>query len=370
MTESTRTSLNLRERVELAPLTTLGIGGPARWYAAVSSREELVEAIELAEREELPLLILGGGSNMLISDSGFDGLVVHIDLRGVTFEDQDGGTLVTAAAGEDWDDLVKETVRRNLAGFECLSGIPGRVGATPIQNVGAYGQEVAETIVELEALDRRTREIVRIANTDCEFSYRDSRFKSREPDRFVILGVTYRLQSNGAPALRYPDLQRHLEEEGITSPTLEDVRQMVLQIRASKGMVVDPEDPDSRSAGSFFTNPIIPESDLEAFLLRVRRADVLEEGEKVPHYPAGPGRIKLSAAWLIQHAGFYRGFDHGNVRLSHKHTLAIVNRGGGTATEVIELVESIQQRVRRLFGIELVPEPNFIGVSEEMKDER
>jgi UDP-N-acetylmuramate dehydrogenase len=361
MTESTRTSLNLRERVDLAPLTTLGIGGPARWYVAVSSRDELVDALELADREQLPLLMLGGGSNMLISDRGFDGLVIHVDLRGVTFDDRGPDTFVTAAAGEDWDGLVQETVRRNLAGFECLSGIPGRVGATPIQNVGAYGQEVAETIVELEALDRPTRQIVRIANDECGFSYRDSRFKSREPDRFVILGVTYRLQRDGEPSLRYPDLQRHLEEEGITSPTLADVREMVLQIRAGKGMVVDPDDPDSRSAGSFFTNPIIPESELETFLLRVKRADVLEEGEKVPHYGAAPGQIKLSAAWLIQHAGFYRGFDHGNVGLSYKHTLAIVNRGGGTATEVIELVEDIQRRVRRLFGIQLVPEPNFIG---------
>jgi UDP-N-acetylmuramate dehydrogenase len=298
---------------------------------------------------------------MLVSDEGFPGLVIHLDLLGSRFESDDGVTIVEAAAGEDWDRLVQECVERGLAGFECLSGIPGRVGATPIQNVGAYGQEVSETIVDLEAWDRRDAAVVRFTNDQCDFAYRDSRFKGRERDRYIILSVRYRLTNDGGPTIRYPDLMRHLEEEGITSPTLSDVRDTVLSIRAAKGMVLAEDDPDSRSAGSFFTNPIIAEEGLPEFLRLVKQADVLEEGEPVPRYPAGDGMVKLSAAWIIQHAGFHRGHQHGNIGISNKHTLALVNRGGGTAAEVLELVEQIQNRAKRLFGIELVPEPNLIG---------
>ncbi|MDX1583096.1 MAG: UDP-N-acetylmuramate dehydrogenase [Thermoanaerobaculia bacterium] len=354
-------ALRISRDTPLAPLTTIGIGGAARFFVTAREKNTLIEALGWAQERGHDVLILGGGSNLLVSDEGFDGLVIHLDLRGVELSPENGTTLIDSAAGEDWDALVATAVERGLAGIECLSGIPGRVGATPIQNVGAYGQEVSETVVEVEALDRHTGSVVTIPNEKCEFGYRDSRFKSREKDRYVILSVRYRLRDGGAPTIRYSDLETHLAEEGITSPTLADVRRTVLNIRSGKGMVIDENDPDSRSAGSFFTNPVIPEEELDGFLRRVKGAGVLEDGESVPRFPAGENLVKLSAAWIIQHAGFHRGLVHGNVGLSSKHTLAIVNRGGGTAAEVLELVEMIRQRVQRLFGIELVPEPNFVG---------
>lgn len=359
---TTPSLIQIDSEVSLARFTTFGIGGPARFFTRADTPEALVEALSWAEANGHQVLILGGGSNMLVSDDGFDGLVIDLDLRGVSFTPTgDGHTLVEAAAGENWDELVASVVARELAGFECLSGIPGNVGATPIQNVGAYGQEVAETLVSLDAWDRRANNRVTLSNDECRFAYRDSRFKSEEPGRYVILAVRYRLRDDGEPTIRYPELSRRLADEGIDSPTLQEVRNMVLRVRASKGMVLDPDDPDSRSAGSFFTNPIVDASTLERFLDKVRRADVLDDGEQIPQFPAADGMTKLSAAWIIQHAGFHRGHVHGNVGLSSKHTLAIINRGGGTASEVRELVEQIQSRVDRLFGITLVPEPNFIG---------
>ncbi len=364
----TQTDLTISKDVILADHTTIGIGGPAHFFAKVGTLDELQSALTWASRDQQRVLILGGGSNMLVSDEGFQGLVIDLDLLGTSFEQFDGSSVIVEAhAGEDWDSLVQTCVDRSLAGFECLSGIPGSVGATPIQNVGAYGQEVAETIVDLKAWDRAEEKVVTFTNEECGFAYRESRFKSRDRDRFVILSVRYRLKKDAPPTIRYPDLMRHLEEEGITSPTLQDVRRTVLNVRSAKGMVVSKDDPDSRSAGSFFTNPIIPEDQLEEFLLLVKRADVLEEGESVPHYPAGEGLVKLSAAWIIQHAGFHRGHQHGNIGISSKHTLAIVNRGGGTATEVRELVEQIQNRTRRLFRLELVPEPNMIGFDDDSR---
>lgn len=358
----------IAEHVSLARYTTIGIGGPARFFTTAEDSAALERALEWARIREEEVLLLGGGSNMIVADEGFPGLVIHLDLRGVSYQDSGETTIVEAAAGEDWDQLVEATIERGLAGFECLSGIPGKVGATPIQNVGAYGQEVSETIIDLTAWDRRNGTAVQFTNEECLFDYRDSRFKSGDRDRYIILSVRYRLSNDGEPTVRYPDLIRHLEEEGITSPTLAEVRRTVLNVRASKGMVLDPADPDSRSAGSFFTNPIISEDRLQEFLDRVKRADVLEPGEPIPRYPAGAGRIKLSAAWIIQHAGFHRGHQHGNIGISTKHTLAIVNRGGGTAAEVLELVSQIQNRVHRLFGIDLVPEPNLIGFSRPASD--
>lgn len=358
---TTESNLQILRDVKLADYTTLGIGGPANHFVTVRDREELQQALDWANQRDEQILILGGGSNMLVADDGFPGLVIHLDLRGVSYVASGGSTIVEASAGEDWDALVQACVERELAGFECLSGIPGRVGATPIQNVGAYGQEVSETIIDVETWDRRENSSARFTNDECRFGYRDSRFKSGERDRYVVLAVRYRLSTDGQPTLRYPDLTRHLEEEGITSPTLADVRRTVLNVRAAKGMVLDDDDPDSRSAGSFFTNPIISEEKLEEFLRRVKQADVIEEGEPIPRYPAGEGKVKLSAAWIIQHAGFHRGHQHGNIGISTKHTLALVNRGGGTAAEVVELVDQIQTRVLRLFGISLVPEPNLIG---------
>lgn len=298
------------------------------------------------------MLVLGGGSNLLIGDRGFPGLVVHVVIDGVDYAVAGGSTEVTAGAGESWDGLVAAVVGRGLAGVECLSGIPGFVGATPIQNVGAYGQEVAETIVRVEVVDRSTAEVLSIANSECAFGYRDSRFKQADRDRYIVTSVTYRLENDGAPAVRYPELRRHLEITGVEQPSLGAVREAVLAIRRRKSMVVDTSDPDSRSAGSFFTNPIVTSEAADQIGI-----------EGMPRYPAGD-HVKLSAAWLIEQAGFARGHVAGNVGLSTKHTLAIVNRGGGTAREVVALAREIRRRVYDRFGVELVPEPVFVNVSE------
>ena len=341
--------MDVRQNVPLAPLTTLGIGGPARYYVRATTVDEIREAVAWAQERDVALFVLGGGSNLLIADDGFDGLVLHVDLRGITVESEDEHPMVKVAAGEPWDPFVAFAVERSWAGIECLSGIPGSTGATPIQNVGAYGQEVAETIARVEALDRTSGLVRTFTNWDCRFGYRMSLFKNHEPGRWVVLNVTYRLTRGGAATVRYPELQKFLE--GVPLTDLRLVREAVIAIRKRKGMVIDPNDPDTRSDGSFFMNPVLSAEDYARF------AAVAPEA---PHFPAG-SEVKLSAAWLIEHAGFHKGFVHGNVGLSTKHTLAVINRGGGTAREVLELVGMIQGKVRETFGVEIHPEPNFIG---------
>lgn len=343
--------MELREHVPLAPLTTIGIGGPARFFFRAATVDEVREALAWARERSLPTFILGGGSNLLISDAGFAGVVVHAGLRGVTVESEDEHAMVKVAAGEPWDAFVELAVENGWAGIECLSGIPGSTGATPIQNVGAYGQDVSETIVRVEALDRTTDRVVWFTNWDCRFGYRSSLFKNHEPGRYVVLSVTFRLKRGGRAAIRYPELQKYVDERGVTADDLQGVREAVIAIRKRKGMVLDPHDPDTRSDGSFFMNPVLSAAAYEEFARKAPDA---------PHFPSG-GEVKLSAAWLIEHAGFAKGFTHGHVGLSTKHTLAIVNRGGGTAAEVVELVRMIQARVGERFGVEMHPEPNFIG---------
>lgn len=332
-------------------MTTIRIGGPARFFVRATSVDELREALSWAQARDLRVFVLGGGSNLLISDDGFDGLVIQLDLRGITVESEDESVMVKAAAGEPWDSFVAHAVEHRWAGIECLSGIPGSTGATPIQNVGAYGQDVSETIARVEALDRTTDRVVWFTNEECRFGYRASLFKNLEPDRYVVLSVTFRLRPGGCATIRYPELQRQVEALGVSVDDLDGVREAVIAIRRKKGMVIDPDDPDTRSDGSFFMNPVVPVEQYEEFARRAPDA---------PSYPAGD-EVKLSAAWLIEHAGFSKGFTRGNVGLSTKHTLAIVNRGEGTAAEVVELVELIQEKVREAFGIEMHPEPNFIG---------
>ena len=347
--------LEVSEGVPLAPMTTIGIGGPARYFAPVRSVDDVAAAVEWSRRQRVPLFVLGGGSNLLIADEGFPGLVARIEMSGITVESVDDFAMVKAAAGEPWDSFVARVVEKEWAGVECLSGIPGLIGGTPIQNVGAYGQEVAETIARVEAFDRETSRIEWFTNAECEFSYRQSRFKGRDRGRFVVLSVTYRLRCSGAPTVRYPDLQRYLLDQQISHPALRDVRAAVIAVRKRKGMVVDPKDPDSRSDGSFFMNPVLSDDEMATFRRRV-------EGD-FPTFPA-EGGTKLSAAWLIEQAGFTRGTRRGNVGLSTKHTLAIVNRGGATAAEVIELVGEIQASVREEFGVGIQPEPVFVGFEE------
>lgn len=344
--------MRVQENVPLAPLTTIGIGGPARFFFRAHNVDEVGEALEWARARELPVFFLGGGSNLLIADAGFPGVVIQLDLRGITVESDNGPhAMVKVAAGEPWDRFVKFAVRREFAGIECLSGIPGSTGATPIQNVGAYGQEVSETIARVEALDRTSGRVTWFTNEECRFGYRSSLFKNVERDRYVVLSVTFRLRRDGDATLKYPELQKYVEERGIGLHDLAGVREAVIAIRKRKGMVLDPRDPDTRSDGSFFMNPILSPEQYAAFAERAPAA---------PHFPSGDD-VKLSAAWLIEHAGFTKGFTHGNVGLSSKHTLAIVNRGSGTAAEVVELVEMIQAKVREAFGVEIHPEPNFIG---------
>lgn len=340
--------MHIQENVPLAPLTTIGIGGPARFFFRAATVDEVREALHWARGRELPLFLLGGGSNLLIADEGFAGLVVHVDLRGIVVKGGDEYVMVRVAAGERWDDFVAYAVDRAWAGIECLSGIPGSTGATPIQNVGAYGQDVSETIVRVEALDRTTDRVLTMTNAECRFGYRSSLFKNVERERYVVLGVTFRLKRNGDAAIRYPELQKYVDEHHIARDDLRGVRAAVIAIRKRKGMVLDRHDPDTRSDGSFFMNPVLTAAAFAAF-----------PHPEAPHFPAGDD-VKLSAAWLIEQAGFPKGYVHGNVGLSTKHTLAVINRGGGTAREVIELVEKIQGAVREKFGVELLPEPNFV----------
>lgn len=342
----------------LAPFSTLGVGGPARHYVKVASCEALEEAASWAAERALPVLVLGGGSNLVLADEGFPGLVVHLALRGRTTEPAPDGRIdLAVAAGEPWDDLVAHAVEQGWAGLECLSGIPGLAGATPIQNVGAYGQDVSETVVHVAAYDRRERSWRRFTPAECAFGYRQSRFKGRDRDRFVVTEVVYRLQPGGAPAVRYPELARALEAAGTTAPTLAEVRDTVLRLRRRKSMVLDPADPDSRSVGSFFTNPIL---DADAF---ERLCAACDDPEGPPRFAAGEGRVKVPAAWLIERAGLARGHGAGAAGLSRSHVLAIVNRGGARARDVVAVAREVREAVRSRFGVVLEPEPVFVGVS-------
>jgi UDP-N-acetylmuramate dehydrogenase len=341
----------IQESVSLAPLTTIGIGGPARYFVRATAVDALRESLYWAREEGLNVFLLGGGSNLLIADEGFDGLVIQIDLRGISVESEDEYAMVRVSAGEHWDGFVAYAVEHGWAGVECLSGIPGLTGATPIQNVGAYGQEVSETIARVEVLDRTTGLVHSMTSSDCRFGYRSSLFKNIERERYVVLAVTFRLRVGGEANVKYPELRKHIEENGVSLSDLRGVRESVIAIRKRKGMVIDHSDPDTRSDGSFFMNPILSPAAYESFAAIAPDA---------PNFPSSDG-VKLSAAWLIEHAGFHKGFVHGNVGLSSKHTLAIINRGGGTAREVLELVNMIQTAIRQKFGVVVQPEPNFIG---------
>jgi UDP-N-acetylmuramate dehydrogenase len=351
----------LRERVPLAPFTTLGLGGPARWFLRAASVAEVVAGLAWARQEGLPVTILGGGSNVIVPDAGLEGLVLQVAIPGLAFSEAEAAVIVDAGAGVAWDDLVAEAVRRGAAGVECLSGIPGTVGGTPIQNVGAYGQEVAETIVEVQALDRATLEARTFAREACGFAYRWSRFKGDDAGRYVVTGVRFRLRPGGAPTLRYPELAKAVAARGAlddASPAaaLARVRDTVLALRRSKGMVLDPADPDTRSAGSFFMNPVLTP---EAFAALERRWSREGGTGAVPTFPA-PGGVKVPAAWLIERAGFPKGFARGGARISHRHTLALVNAGGTTA-DLLALAATIRDGVAERFGVTLEREPVLLA---------
>ncbi len=338
--------------VPLAELTTLRLGGPARTLVEARDQAELIDAVTHAEE---PVLVLAGGSNVVIADDGFDGTVVRVATRGIEEDELPGGRVrLTVEAGEPWEELVAKAVAEDLAGFESLAGIPGSTGATPIQNVGAYGQEVADTIASVRALDRTSGEVRDLAPQECAFAYRTSVFK-QQPGRYLVLQVTFDLErSRESRPVRYAELARKLGIDLGERAAIADVREAVLELRRGKGMVVDPEDPCSVSAGSFFTNPILALREFEALQ---RRAGP----DAPPAWPEDHGRVKTSAAWLIQRAGFEPGYGDGTVGISAKHSLALINRGGGTTTELVALARHIAAGVQDAFGVALHPEPVFVG---------
>ncbi len=349
----------LREQVPLAPYTTLGLGGAARYFVECETAEEVAAALDWARERRLPVYVLGGGSNVVFLDAGFPGLVVRIAIGGVEF--RDGPTPeVTAGAGVDWDALVRGTAERGWTGIECLSGIPGTVGSTPIQNVGAYGQEIAETLVSVTCLDRTTLERRTFAAAECAFGYRDSRFKRADRGRFVVLDVTLQLARDARPRLRYPELQRALGGPGGVEAdpperAVRRVREAVLALRRGKAMVLDPADPNTRSVGSFFTNPVLSAAAFADVVARWRAAGGTGE---IPTYPADGG-VKVPAAWLVEQAGFPKGYRQGGVGISARHALALVNFGG-TTIELLALADAITAGVERRFGVRLVPEPEVV----------
>jgi UDP-N-acetylmuramate dehydrogenase len=302
--------------------------------------------------------VLGGGSNVVVADEGIDALVVHLELRGIEIDDAGAHARVIAGAGEPWDPLVELAVARGLAGLECLSGIPGSVGATPIQNVGAYGQEVAETIVAVRVFDREHRQVRRLVPDECAFAYRDSLFK-RVPDRHVVLAVELALVPGGAPTLRYAELVRALADR--SAPTLAETRAAVLALRRTKSMVIDATDDNRRSVGSFFTNPIVDLADAERIVAHALADGLVTRAEDVPRYPTADGRCKLAAGWLIERAGFAKGERHGRVGISSRHALALVHHGGGTTRELLVLAHRIADAVAAKFAVTLVPEPVLLG---------
>ena len=348
----------LLENIPLAPLTTLKIGGPARYFVEAKSLGEAQEAVTFARSRDLPLFVLGGGSNLVVADDGWPGLALKVGLQGIdqrSGHDEEGKVLFDAGAGESWDKFVSHAVMARCAGVECLSGIPGSVGGTPVQNVGAYGQEVSDTIAAVQVLDLKDGQVRELCPEACDFSYRASIFNTSERGRFIVLRVTYALIPGGNPSITYADLKRHFEGRE-NAPNLAETREAVRHIRALKGMLIVPGDPDCQSAGSFFKNPVLSEEQHED--LKQRAA---ARGLTVPSYPALETRKKVSAAWLVERSGFAKGFGFGRVGISTKHALAIVNRGGASAADVLALKEHIQQRVEEIWGIRLEPEPVMVG---------
>jgi UDP-N-acetylmuramate dehydrogenase len=339
--------MQFRERVTLAPYTTFRIGGPARWFAEAASEADILEAVGFARECGLPLFALGGGSNLLVADEGFAGLVLRVGLKGIAQH----GERFDVAAGEDWDGLVSHAVERRYAGIECLAGIPGTVGGTPIQNVGAYGQEVAETVTRVRALELDSLKFVEFSNADCGFAYRRSIFNTTERGKYLVTRVSYKLQKDGAPRVAYADLKRTFK--GCAEPSLREVSAAVREIRRGKGMYIVEGDPDCRSAGSFFKNPVISAEQYARI--------VAQEASEVPHYPAADGAVKVPAAWLLERAGFHKGYAMGAAGISSKHTLALINRGGAKAADIFALRDGIVAGIEARFGVRLEPEPVLLG---------
>jgi UDP-N-acetylmuramate dehydrogenase len=352
--------MQIEENKPLAPLTTFGVGGPARWFVSAVSEAELLEAVTWARQRGAYLFVLGGGSNLIVSDSGFPGLVVHVALRGVRATGDGPFMIYEVAAGEDWDQFVQRTVDDGCAGVECLAGIPGTVGGTPVQNVGAYGQEVSSTIETVRVFDLRERVFHSIANPECGFGYRKSRFNTVDRNRYLVTQVTYRLTRGGAAVVKYPELKLALDTvtpAGV-DPTLAEVAAAVRRLRQNKGMLLVDNDPNCKSAGSFFKNPIVTVA---------KAAEIAQKcGAEAPRFPVSMDGetaelVKVPAAWLIEQAGFAKGYRQGAAGISTRHTLALVNLGGATAQEILALAAHITETVEGKFGVQLEQEPVLVG---------
>jgi len=347
-------TLAVHQNVLLAPFTTLRIGGPARYFIEIHSEPELFEAVAFAREHNLPIFVLGGGSNLLVSDSGFDGLVLHIALDGPVHFSRNGSSIEsTVSAGIEWNAFVLAACEQGISGIECLAGIPGSVGGTPVQNVGAYGQEVAETITSVRALDLATTSLVELSNAECGFAYRQSIFNSSDRGRYIVTAVSFRFDASAKPHLKYADLARHFDA---ALPMPIEVYHAVREIRHRKGMLLVEGEPDCRSAGSFFKNPVVPQATLGNIA-----ATVNLDPAQIPHWPAGDNQIKLPAAWLLEQAGFPKGFALGNAGISSRHTLALINRGHATAADIVALRDTIRKAVDQHFAIELEQEPVQVG---------
>ena len=346
------------ENVPLAPLTTLEVGGAAEHLVEATTADEVADALRWARVRGLSVTVVGGGSNVVVADGGVRGLVLRLATRGVELERCDDCVLLTAAAGEPWDEVVAASVAEGLAGLECLSGIPGTAGATPIQNVGAYGQEVAAVVDGVRVVHRLSLEERELTAGDCAFGYRTSALR-RSDSPWIVVAVRFALRPGGAPTLAYGQLAERFA--GAAAPSLAEVRAAVLELRRAKSMVIDDADPNRRSAGSFFVNPVVDRELAEAVAEQARTLGVLGAGSGMPAHEVADGRVKLSAGWLIEHAGFPRGCGRGRVGLSTNHALAVVNRGGATSDELVAFARDVRRGVRSHLGVDLQPEPVFLG---------
>ena len=353
-----RSSLPFETDVLLSAHTTLGVGGPARWFLRLTDDRALPELFSWADEIGVPVWVLGEGSNVLVSDAGFAGLVIRMGTGGMEIREDGDRISVRVRAGESWDSLVRRAAHAGWAGIECLSGIPGTVGAAPVQNIGAYGQELSETLSSVEVFDPGSSTFETLSREDCRFGYRTSRFKSEPAGRLVIVAVTLSLRRGPPAEARYPELADALRAFGRT-PDVNEVRHAVLSIRLRKSMVLQPGDDNRRSAGSFFTNPVVE----SAVADQVREVAISQGWGLPPAFRQGDGTIKLSAAWLVERAGFGRGFGSGPAGLSTRHCLAVVNRGGARAADIVRLAAVVRRGVFARFGVMLSPEPRFVGFS-------
>ncbi|MFC2092916.1 UDP-N-acetylmuramate dehydrogenase [Bacteroidota bacterium] len=353
-------NINFQHSVSLSELTTIKLGGEAKLFCNCKTTDEIIACLIYAKTENLPVQVIGGGSNIIFSDDGFNGIVIKIYIKGIKFNELEKNLIeITSGAGEAWDDFVKLCIDNNLNGVECLSGIPGCVGATPIQNVGAYGQEVSNTIVSVEAIDRLTLKTVEFTNEECNFGYRQSRFKNKDKDKYIITKVTYSMKKFAEPKIKYPELKKYLDDNTKLNALkngkekLSAIRDIVIDIRKSKSMIIDSNDPNTVSCGSFFLNPVLTEEEFKEL-----EKTCIKSNLNVPAYKTDKG-IKISAAWLLENAGFHKGYKKGGVGISTNHSLALINCGG-SAKELLELSDKIENEVYYKLGVKLSNEPEIV----------